>query len=392
MNHLINPDSISNLSISLISRHSHRSKIIYLVLLLSLVFFAISLFFVSVDINIQCRGIITTRVKQGDVKSPIYGKLIHLKLLENAYVKASDTLAIVDTMEIHQSIDIIKNRLELVNDEISDLVTITKSSRNKSYNFPNLITLKYQQETQRFIADIKYQRAEIDNLKKEYERQKQLYDNKVIPQTEYEQSKYRLENAQLRHNQLVEIQLVNWQDALKTNINQQLSLKESLNNLEKERLKCFITAPLSGYVQNLVAIQVGAAVFPNQELCRISPNDDLLVEMYISPTDIGYVYEKQKVKYRIDSFNANQWGMLDGSILEISNDISTSEGQVYGFKVHGNLNGLTLQYDGKTAQVRKGMTLTANLILTQRTIAQLLFDDISDWLNPSSMNKNQSKR
>ena len=348
-------------------------------------FFSLSLFFISVDVNLQCRGIITTREKQGDVKSPIYGKLIHLKLFENVYVNAGDTIAIVDTMEIHQSFGIIKTRLELLNEEIGDLVTLTKPSRNIGYSFLHLKTLKYQQENQRFIADIKYQRAEIDNLKKEFERQKQLFENKVIPITEYEQSKYRLENSQLRYNQLFETQFVNWQDALKTNINHQLSLKESLNNLEKERLKCFITAPLSGYVQNLVAIQVGAAVFPNQELCRISPNDDLLVEMYISPTDIGYVYEKQKVKYRIDSFNANQWGMLDGSILEISNDISTSEGQVYGFKVHGSLNGLTLQYDGKTAQLRKGMTLTANLILTQRTIAQLLFDDISDWLNPSSI-------
>lgn len=375
----------SNSSVTLVKKHSTKSKVIYLILLVLFSFFSLSLFFISVDVNLQCRGIITTREKQGDVKSPIYGKLIHLKLFENVYVNAGDTIAIVDTMEIHQSFGIIKTRLELLNEEIGDLVTLTKPSRNIGYSFLHLKTLKYQQENQRFIADIKYQRAEIDNLKKEFERQKQLFENKVIPITEYEQSKYRLENSQLRYNQLFETQFVNWQDALKTNINHQLSLKESLNNLEKERLKCFITAPLSGYVQNLVAIQVGAAVFPNQELCRISPDDDLLVEMYISPTDIGYVYEKQKVKYRIDSFNANQWGMLDGSILEISNDISTSEGQVYGFKVHGSLNGLTLQYDGKTAQVRKGMTLTANLILTQRTIAQLLFDDISDWLNPSSI-------
>jgi len=385
MDILNNSTFIETNSIALISKHTTKSKVIYLILLVSVCVFFVSLFVISVDVNIQCRGIITTREKQSEVRSPIYGKLISVRLIENAYVNVGDTVAIVDTTEIQQSIEILVSRIQTIRNEITDLNYLTHASAGTGLNTELIKSLKYRQEAQRFIADVNYQKAEIENIKKDFERQKQLYNNKVIPQIEYEQSAYKFENAQLRYKQLIESRLGIWQDELKINESQLLTLQENMNSQLKEKLKCFITAPLSGFIQNLTSIQLGAVVFPNQELCRISPKDDLLVEMYISPTDIGYVFEKQKVRYRIDAFNANQWGFLEGSIQEISNDITLADGQILGFRVLAQLNGLSLNYEGKNATVRKGMTLTANLVLTNRTIAQLLFDDISDWLNPSNI-------
>jgi len=385
MDILNNSTFIETNSIALISKHTTKSKVIYLILLVSVCVFFVSLFVISVDVNIQCRGIITTREKQSEVRSPIYGKLISFRLIENAYVNVGDTVAIVDTTEIQQSIEILVSRIQTIRNEITDLNYLTHASAGTGLNTELIKSLKYRQEAQRFIADVNYQKAEIENIKKDFERQKQLYNNKVIPQIEYEQSAYKFENAQLRYKQLIESRLGIWQDELKINESQLLTLQENMNSQLKEKLKCFITAPLSGFIQNLTSIQLGAVVFPNQELCRISPKDDLLVEMYISPTDIGYVFEKQKVRYRIDAFNANQWGFLEGSIQEISNDITLADGQILGFRVLAQLNGLSLNNEGKNATVRKGMTLTANLVLTNRTIAQLLFDDISDWLNPSNI-------
>ena len=49
-------------------------------------------------------------------------------------------------------------------------------------------------------------------------------------------------------------------------------------------------------------------------------------------------------------------------------------------------NGFELQYEEKKVNVKKGMTLTVNFILTERTLAQLLFDDVSEWLNPNNPN------
>ena len=42
---------------------------------------------------------------------------------------------------------------------------------------------------------------------------------------------------------------------------------------------------------------------------------------------------------------------------------------------------LTLK-NGYCASIQKGMTLTARFRLTQRTLWQLLYDRMDDWMNP----------
>jgi len=370
-----------------IKKHTTRSKVIYLILLLSFVVLCLSLFFVSIDVNVQCRGIITTPSKQAEIRNTMYGRLIYSKLSENLLVNKGDTLAIVDTLDIDRSIEITKQRLSILVSENKDLKLITSAEEKELTRKKNLKTLKYVQEYHRNIADVEYLKAEIENCKLEYERQSLLFKSKVISQVEYEQSRYRYQNAKLKYQQHYETQLAKWQEAIVNNQNQILVLKESLNNLKKEKGFCFIISPIEGYIQNLQPVKLGSTVFANYEICRISGTDSLIVEMFITPKDIGYVYLSQNVKYRVDAFNANRWGMLTGEVLDISNDINFTEENAIGFRVVGGLNGTELNYDGRIVQVKKGMTLTANIVLTRRTLVQLLFDDISKWLNPNIVNQ-----
>lgn len=387
------PSEIINFSTeSLIKKHSNKSKIIYLILLVSFCLFAISLFFISVDVNVQCRGIITTLEKQGMIKNSVYGKILSIKISENAKVQKGDTIIKVDTSEICLSISILKSKINIAMQEANDLETLTKLTNANVFNYQPVQTLKYQQDFQRFISDLRYQKSEISIINKEFERQKQLYESKVIPQAEYDQVNYRFENAQLKYNQLHRNQMSIWQNENQNIKIQLLTLKESLVNLEKERSKCFIIAPSSGYIQNLISVTYGTVLFPNQDICQLSSNSNLVVEMYLSPTDIGMVYLKQNSKFRIDAFNSNSWGMLSGTVIDIANDISLEQNQLQGFCVVCSLPKQTLTYNGKTAQVKKGMTLTANLILTQRTLAQLLFDESSQWLNPNITNSGSTKK
>jgi HlyD family secretion protein len=357
--------------------------VIYLVLLVSFVVAGLSLFYISVDVNVQSRGIITTPSKQVEIRNAIYGKLIHLDISENQFVHRGDIIAIVDTIDITRSTEINRQRLDLLTFENLDLKQIIKLNGNWRTSPKGLITLKYIQEFQKVRAELEYLEADVDNWNLDYERQQLLFKNKVISQVDFEQSRYRYQNAVLKKQQYKETQLAKWQDALVINNNQILTLKETLNSLEKERGMCFIKSPISGYVQNPLSLSIGSTLFSNQEICRISPEDSLIVEMYITPQDIGYISSNQTTKYRVDAFNSNRWGMLTGNVIDISHDITITDGNMLGFRVIGSLDRLNLSYEGNTVQIKKGMTLTANLILTKRTLAQLLFDDISKWLNPN---------
>ncbi len=88
------------------------------------------------------------------------------------------------------------------------------------------------------------------------------------------------------------------------------------------------------------------------------------------------------MKFQLDAFNYNQWGLLEGKVIEIDNNIIFQENQAF-FKVRCNLDSRKLQLkSGYQTEVSKGMTLTTRYIITNRSLFDLLFDKVDDWLNP----------
>ncbi len=106
------------------------------------------------------------------------------------------------------------------------------------------------------------------------------------------------------------------------------------------------------------------------------------MESNVSPNDIGLIQKNQKVKFQIDAFNYNQWGLLEGKVIEIDNNITIQENQAF-FKVRCLLNTKEMKLkSGYKTKVSKGMTLTTRYIIARRSLFDLLFDKVDDWLNP----------
>ena len=106
------------------------------------------------------------------------------------------------------------------------------------------------------------------------------------------------------------------------------------------------------------------------------------MEVYVSPGDIGLITESMPVRFQIDAFNYNQWGLAEGRVIDIARDISMLEGQPQ-FLVRCQLSQKSLHLkNGYSGQLKKGMTLTARFQVSRRTLYQLLYDKVDDWLNP----------
>jgi HlyD family secretion protein len=111
----------------------------------------------------------------------------------------------------------------------------------------------------------------------------------------------------------------------------------------------------------------------------------LIVECTVSPSDIGLIRNNQKVKFQFDAFNYNQWGLLEGSVFQINNNLTIQQNQAF-FTVRCKLNHKTLQLkSGYKASIGKGMTLTTRYIITRRSLFELLFDKVDDWLNSKQL-------
>jgi len=92
--------------------------------------------------------------------------------------------------------------------------------------------------------------------------------------------------------------------------------------------------------------------------------------------------KENKVNFQVSAFNYNQWGLANGKIEEIGNDVQIIN-NTPTFKVLCSLdqNFLKLK-NGFKGKLKKGMVVNAQFELTERSLFDLLYDKIDDWLNP----------
>ncbi len=385
------PSSITEFSAeSLIKKHSTQSKAIYWLLLFMMVAMGVSLFYVKVDVNVNSPGIITSKELSTQIIAPVYGQIAVLSLKVNDFVKKGDTLLVVDTTDIAKRMAIINEKTRLLREQNADLLYLNRLTKHSRIKLYEVFTPLYRQALQKFISDLRFQKSEIAILRKNYLRQLTLYKKNVIPIAEFQQASFKYENARLQYDKIFAGQLAVWQSQLSQNQNQIFSLNGELTNLQKEFEKHFVVAPISGYIQNLTGVKKGGNVYPNEKICVISPTTHLMVEAYVSTNNIGFVRPGQKVKFRVAAFDYNQWGMLQGVVSEIAKDVRLLQGNIPTFIVRCKLDKTTLSYHNKTVRVRKGMTVNAGFFLMRRTLAQLLYDKVSDWLDPNDVQKNKT--
>lgn len=156
----------------------------------------------------------------------------------------------------------------------------------------------------------------------------------------------------------------------------------TIAKIKVEENNYVVLSPISGTIENFTGLQVGSFVTASQPIATISPEDNLIVETTVSPDDIGLIKKNQLVKFQIDAFNYNQWGLLEGKVVDIDKNITLQENQAF-FKVRCGLKTKTIQLkNGYKTKVSKGMTLTTRYIIARRSLFDLLFDKVDDWLNP----------
>jgi HlyD family secretion protein len=159
-----------------------------------------------------------------------------------------------------------------------------------------------------------------------------------------------------------------------------------MTQLEEEIKKYTIIAPIEGEVMQVAGIQENSYVPSGFQFAQISPKGKLIIECFATPYDIGFLHEGMQANFQLDAFNYNQWGMAKGLVKEISSDIVYVNNQPV-FKVRCSIQTTYLQLkNGYKSDLKKGMTLTGRFTITERTLAQLIFDKLDNWLNPKLVN------
>jgi len=224
----------------------------------------------------------------------------------------------------------------------------------------------------------------LQKRERDFERYRLLYEKGVIARAEYDNHKFEYDLAKSEIFQHRNRQQNEWQAELSQYNVTLKELKAKYDQLVESKRRFVITAPVSGTLLNIKQQETGSFVTAGTVLAQISPNTELLVECYVSPADIGLIKEQDTAKYQIDAYDYSQWGLASGKVVEIGKDIEFLEDQSV-FKVRCSLDQkYLLLKNGFRGNLKKGMTLNANFKLSRRSLFELLYDKMNDWLDPAS--------
>ena len=379
------PFSISESSLeTYLVKITTRSRIIYWIITGMILIGIAILPFVYVDVSVQARGYFQSDLEKQVVYTPIQGKIIYASIRNGETVKKGDTLLIIDTETIRAQHASLLQRIAENDSSMLDLGKLTKISSIENQSFQaRLITQRYKAEFANLRNQQTIQFQKYEKKKTEHRRNELLYHQQIIPDIEYENSLYSLNSEKDNLNQLLFSQKSLWQNDLTLRRNESVTLLADLKQCSESLTNRIILAPTGGDIIQSSDLQTGSIVSPGQKIAEISPEGELIATCFVKPADIGLIHEKQKVKIQVDAFNFNEWGMLQGEIFDISDDMIVENGSVAYFRIKCKPEKTFLSLkNGYKADIKKGMSLNTRILVIRRSLYHLLFDKADKWFNP----------
>ncbi len=375
-------DQVKNGEIIFSAQISSSSKMLYGFLLLVITTVIVSLPLIKIKITTSASSMIQTALTREKVFTPSTGKILKLSFENNDSVVAGDTLLWVDNSSIIAQLHILKSQQNLLENNLHDLKVIRDVYFKNA--LPSFRTSTYQLEFGNMLEQGKEISVRYNKIRKDYERQKKIFQEKVISESDFDE-------YQLKYDQVKNELNINEKRFQAKCSAEEYQYKQDLKNICKQieqateqDKKSLVIANISGTIYKTEGVQQGTFLQAGQQLAEVVPDSSLIAFCYVSSKDIGYMYLNQPMHLQVDAFNFIEWGMLTGRVVEISKDITLSpDGKPYFIvKCKLNKDHLVLK-NGYKGTLRKGMTCTANFELSERSLWQLIFDKMNDWLNPN---------
>lgn len=254
----------------------------------------------------------------------------------------------------------------------------------KNYTNIALQTPLYRQQLNKFLFQLTDQQAAINKVKREQEINNTLIKDKVIAPKEHFDKEIEAERLAAAFNAFKNEQLTTWQNDLQRYKLEVSQFTAQQHQIETDKRNHYLYAPVSGVVQNINTRYAGGFITTGETLCVISPLSNLIGECYVSTRDVGLLKTGQQARFQIDAFDYNYFGILTGKIIAIDNDFSMVENKPV-FKVRCSFDSTQLLLkNGYKGELKKGLTFQARFVVAERTLWQLLFDKVDDWLNPAA--------
>lgn len=360
-----------------------RSQVIYISILLFVVSVIAASPFIYVEVTVNSNGIIRPIAEKSEIKTLYSGIIDSISCREGDYIRHNSPIIYLQSNLIESKLKLIAFKQEEKKIEIEDLEQLCRPQQNFNPLSLQLHSPLYSKQLNEFCSELKNNSISQAKFRRDLVIRRQLYDDgKIVALQEVEDKQFELNKAEALYHTIIEQQLNRWQSEITVKKMELLQLSSEEEQLKIEKAFAVIRAPVSGTIQQFNGKYKGALLQAGEVIAVISPDSTLVASCYVTPADIGLIRNGMPVNFQLDAFNYNSWGFIQGDVEEVGNDFVMSNQQPV-FLVKCRLHTISMSLkNGYSRSLKKGMTLQARFIITKRSLWQLMYDKVDNWLNP----------
>jgi HlyD family secretion protein len=343
-----------------------------------------SLFFIRVYISVQAPGVIRPAQERTAIRSMVGGLIDSLYFKEGERVEKNGVILTIRDGGLPVKQQMNRENILLQENLIHDLLLLTENRSGQRPVLAFLITGLYKEQAKHFYAQEAEQLLNLKKANRELSIYSVLAGSKVISPKEFFDVQVQQGKTQSVYQAFRRQQYSLWLGDLLNCRLKLADLRSDREEIEHRKESYCIRAPVSGTLQGISPRYPGGTLQPDETICTVSPDGRVVGECYVSTRDIGMLKPDQSVRFQIDAFNYNYFGVVHGKIVSIDNDFTMIDDKPV-FKVVCRFDQEKRISDRQyPVPLKKGLTFQARFIYGRRTLWQLLYDTMNNSLNPAS--------
>lgn len=372
-----------------------------------MIFVLLGLFLVKIDVVVAARGKI---IPVGDVKviQPLEtGVITKIHVKEGDYVEKGNILLEIDPSLDTADLEGKKRNLKYVQLSLERIDAVLSEKQfvpaNK-YPPSEIVQAQatYYQTQKNALKSLKEEIAILNKLLataiEDEKRLKALLEIGAVAENKYRDSVKERMNLE-RERDAKTGQLEQLREKLlsdySSNMHERNTLDSEVSSLLFKQGKRFITAPVSGYIHLLPVKTIGGVVTTAQPVVGIVPEGTPLeVNAIVMNKDIGYLKEGQSCVIKVDTYDFQKYGIIEGKV-EVINPYSIedkgnkdkernidAENESGGYPVRVKMLAETLKTkNGDIYKVKPGMSVMAEVNVGKRRVIEFFLFPIIRYLD-----------
>jgi hemolysin D len=154
--------------------------------------------------------------------------------------------------------------------------------------------------------------------------------------------------------------------------------QQQITELERQLAQKIIRAPVTGTILQLPFKQPKSFIQTGQLVVQIAPqNASTILKVQMPSENTGFLKTEMPVKIKFDAYPFQDYGVIEGKVQKVSPDsklVDVGNGKIEAFEIDVMLDRNYIQSQGKRIPLNLGQTATAEVIVRQRRLIDLILD------------------